>query len=204
MGKITDRLTHVSRPILHCSDAVERTFSQRRRSVGKTADVPSFLFPIPYTSFKSFLPLPIPSRSPQSKILWCSDPKVYRRHCVQHSAYKNTAQQQWRHCSPRHQEFLFARLVRGIKQFADIFLQILTSETIKIWRFRTFHLLILDQYVPRWALSEFCSPQPMPGAGTLQQSPSSSETYWRHRLCVRVVFYVYCRIKALNVYNVKR
>ena len=29
-------------------------------------------------------------------------------------------------------------------------LQILTVKTIKIWKFRTIHLLILDQYVSRW------------------------------------------------------
>ena len=33
-------------------------------------------------------------------------------------------------------------------------LQILTVETIKIWKFRTIRLLILDQYVSSWGLSD--------------------------------------------------
>ena len=43
--------------------------------------------------------------------------------------------------------------------------QILTAETIKIWKFRTSHLPILDQYVSRWGLSDILvlNPQPMPG-----------------------------------------
>ena len=38
-------------------------------------------------------------------------------------------------------------VLQKLKQFADIFLQIFTAETIKIQKFRTIHLLILNQYV---------------------------------------------------------
>ena len=55
-----------------------------------------------------------------------------------------------------------------LNQFADIFLQILTTETIKIRKFRTIHLLILDQSVSRWGgggLSNFFwVPKSMPSA----------------------------------------
>jgi len=33
-------------------------------------------------------------------------------------------------------------------------LQILTADTIKFWKFRTNHLLVLDEYVSRWGLSD--------------------------------------------------
>ena len=45
--------------------------------------------------------------------------------------------------------------------------QMLTAETIKIWKFRIIHLRILDQYVSRWGTKwQFwgLSPSSMPGA----------------------------------------
>ena len=41
-----------------------------------------------------------------------------------------------------------------LKQFADICFHILTTEKIKIGKFRTIHLLILDRCVSRWKLSD--------------------------------------------------
>ena len=56
-----------------------------------------------------------------------------------------------------------------LKQFADIVYRF-WLQTIKIWKFRTIHLLILDQYVSRWGrgLSDICL-----GLGPLANA-------WRH------------------------
>ena len=51
-------------------------------------------------------------------------------------------------------------LVGMMKQFADIVCLFLPAEMINIRKFCTVHLLILDQCVSRWGLSDFLGARP--------------------------------------------